>query len=92
MCGTVVLTLWIVWNFVWLWNGSRRSNSSPQMFEEFCYMTMKLFRVKIPALEKNRKMWYNCVRLLGESKNENFSNYTKYKFGAIRSTAHPGKG
>ncbi len=55
-------------------------------------MTMKLFRVKIPALEKIRKMWYNCVRLLGEGKNENFSNYTKYKFGAIRSKAHPGKG
>ena len=55
-------------------------------------MTMKLFRVKNPALEKIRKMWYNCVRLLGESKNENFSNYTKYKFGAIRSEAHPGKG
>ena len=55
-------------------------------------MTMKLFRVKIPALEKIQKMWYNCVRLLGECKNENFSNYTKYKFGAIGSTAHPGKG
>ncbi len=55
-------------------------------------MIMKLFRVKIPALEKNRKMWYNCVRLLGESKNENFSNYTKYKFGVIRSMTHPGKG
>ena len=50
------------------------------MFEEFCYVTMKLFRVKNPALEKNRKMWYNCVSLLGEGKNENFSNYTKYKF------------
>lgn len=43
-------------------------------------MTMKLFRAKIPALEKIRKMWYNCVRLLGESKNENFSNCAKYKF------------
>ena len=55
-------------------------------------MILKLFRVKNPALEKIRKMWYNCVRLLGESKNENFSNYTKYKFGAIGSEAHPGKG
>ena len=50
------------------------------MSARYCYMTMKLFRVKIPALEKIQKMWYNCVRLLGESKNKNFSNYTKYKF------------
>ena len=62
------------------------------MFEEFCYVTMKLFRVKIPALEKIRKMWYNCVSLLGEGKNENFSNYTKYKFLVTKSHFRKGSG
>lgn len=55
-------------------------------------MTMKLFRVKIPALEKIRKMWYNCVILLGESKNENFSNYTKYKFLVTKNHFRKGSG
>ena len=65
MCVIVILMQWIVWNSVLLWNGSVRLNNSPQMFEEYCYMILKLFLMKNLALEEIQKMWYNCVVLNG---------------------------
>ena len=69
-----------------------RSNNSPQTFGAFCYMTLKLFHAKNLTLAKILKMWYNCDRSRRGFKKQNFSNCTKYKFGAIRRTQLRGEG
>ena len=92
MCDIVTLMQWIVWNFAWLWNGSVRSNNSPQTFGAFCYMILKLFHAKNLTLAKILKMWYNCDRSRRGFKKQNFPNCTKYKFGAIKRTQLRGEG